>query len=263
MKMKLKILVSVMIIFSLSLIGCGYAAPPNLAEQNVVPDGPSNRQPGQFAFVRKANDDLNGDGIKEEIDLASFGEGGDFTLKAGRATVKGKLNQGGADGFVVVDIDKSDRYKEIAVHTPGPSSDDEFLVYSYDGATFKIMGDLYRWPNFTGKGIVYVDNWMGFWTKTSKYVLTKQRTLKLIPQEFYSVDTDGTVRESFSLQKSRNENTIVANLGKGSKINIVLCAAGSSNYYEDWFLIRSENNLLGWAKGKEIFERVDGLSFAD
>ncbi|MDA8210292.1 MAG: hypothetical protein M0021_00190 [Clostridia bacterium] len=220
-------------------------------------------QPAQFTFFKVAKEDLNGDGTEEEIKISDIDQEGNFVLKAGQASVKGKLKQGGADGFVIVDIDKSDKHKEVAVHTPGPSSDDEFLVYGFDGTVLKEMGRLSRWPKFTGNGIVYVDDWMGFWSKTSKYVLTNQRILKYVPQEFYSVNQEGTVRESFALQKSRTDNSVVAKLQKGSRITIVLCAPPSKNYYDDWFLIKSETNLLGWAKGRDMFERVDGLSFAD
>jgi len=98
------------------------------------------------------------------------------------------------------------------------SSDDEFLVYSYGGGIFKEMGRLSRWPMFPGNGIIYVDDWMGFWSKTSKYVQTNQRVLKQVPQEFYAVNQEGTVRESFALLTSRTDNTIMTSLKQGSRI---------------------------------------------
>jgi len=86
------------------------------------------------------------------------------------ALVKGELSMGGADGFIIIDIDTSDKYKEIAVHTPGPSDDDEYIIYWYDGNSIKEVGRVSRWPTFPGNGIVYVDDWMGFWMKRDKCI---------------------------------------------------------------------------------------------
>jgi hypothetical protein len=163
-----------------------------------------------------------------------------------------------------VDIDTSDKYKEIAVHNPGPSEDDEYAIYWYDGKSIKAMGVLSRWPKLFGNGIVLVDDWMGFWSKKDKYVLNKKtRGLELIPQEFYYVGAEATVKEIFPIYETRDGSTIVANLAPKSKILILLCDCSPGEYMDKWYLIKSETGILGWTRPKPFHEKLDGLNYAD
>ncbi|MCI5212227.1 MAG: hypothetical protein D3910_26375 [Candidatus Electrothrix sp. ATG2] len=167
---------------------------------------------GSFAentFVKSAEVDLNGDGTPEHIRVSEITESGDFLLKIEQASITGKLDSGAADGFIIVDIDTGDKHKEVAVHTPGPSSDDEYLIYWYDGKSIKNTGRLARWPEFLGNGIVHVKNWMGFWSQNNKYVLDKKtRKLHLVPQDMYYVGVEVDVKESFPIYKTRDDRCI-------------------------------------------------------
>jgi hypothetical protein len=124
-------------------------------------------------FTFQSSTDLNGDKIPEEINLTNIDETTEFSLEISGKNIRGKFNEESSDGFIVVDIDKYDKYKEIAVHTPGPSSDDEYLIYWYNGDSIKETARLSRWPKFLGNGIVYVDGWLGFWSRRDKYILNK------------------------------------------------------------------------------------------
>jgi hypothetical protein len=168
------------------------------------------------------------------------------------------------DGFAIVDINKGDKYKEIAVHSPGPSDDDEYFIYWYNGSTINEVGQIGRWPRFTGNGIVYVDSWISFWQNTDKYVLTKQRRLQLVPQPFYYVGVKSTVKKSFPILASRESKSIVANVREGSRIFIVLCdmSSVSQNDYDIWYMIRSESNLVGWVSESNLIPNTD-LPVAD
>ncbi len=214
-------------------------------------------------FLKVAKTDLNGDGKVEEISISGITEIGNFILKIDNVSIKGELGDE-VDGFIIVDIDTKDQYKEIAVHTPGPSDDDEYLIYWYDGKSIKEMGKLMRWPKFPGNGIVLVDNWMGFWQKRDKYVLdNKTRTLYLVPQEFYYVGIEATVKESFPIYKTRTGSEVVANLKPGSKIFILVCDTSPDDYDSHWYLIKSETGLVGWAALKSFTGKVEGLPWAD
>ena len=138
-------------------------------------------------FLIHTKVDLNSDGIKEEISIKPIEpvtyteEENNFLLMIDDVTIKGRLEEGLPDGFTIVDINTRDGYKEVAVHTPGDSTDDEFLIYKYDGNSIKEVGRVSHWPTFYGNGIVLVDEHMDFWSKKDKYVLQKHsHTLKWI-----------------------------------------------------------------------------------
>ncbi len=223
--------------------------------------------------VTSATVDLDNDGTIDNVFLSDIRESGDFVLNVNRIARKGKLLEGEADGFLIVDIDATDRYKEISVHTPGPSDDDEYLFYWYDGKSLMEMGRLSRWPEFVGNGIVLVDGWMGFWKKREKYVLDKTtRTLHRVPQELYHVGVEATVRESFPIFHSRKHSDIVARVRPGSKVLLLACDPSPEcktpkgevdDYYCDWYLIRSVTGLTGWARLRSFWNKVEGLPWAD
>jgi len=213
-------------------------------------------------FIMVGSADLNGDGKKEKISISGVTNLGDFVLQVDRVFIKGKLCDR-TNGFTIVDIDTNDKYKEIAVHTHGPSDDDEYLIYWYDGKSIKEMGKLWRWPKFFGNGKVLVKDWMGFWLRTKKYILTKERTLKLVPQEFYFVGVGGTVTKSLPILEERNGKEVVANLRVGSKVLIVLCDTSPEDYGDYWYLIKSDTNILGWVKQRDVYDYLEGLPMAD
>jgi len=217
-----------------------------------------------YKFVKSAEVDLNGDNKTEKILLTDTTELGDFKLKIGEYSVTGKLEEGEPDGFIVVDIDKNDKSKEIAVHTPGPSDDDEYIIYGYSGHSIDTMGNLARWPTFFGNGIIHVKSWMGFWSKTEKYVLHKgTRSLKRVSQEFYSVGIEVIVKDSFPIYKTRKGKQLVAYLKPISNINILVCDPSSEDYSSHWYLIKSSPGLIGWAKLGSFSRKVEGLMWAD
>ena len=217
-----------------------------------------------FKIIQSAEADLDGDGIPEKVSVSQITEHGDFLLTIDKISVKGKVGLEKVDGFAVVDIDTSDRYKEIAIHNPGPSDDDEYLIYWYDGKSIKEMGLLSRWPKFLGNGTVIVGDWMGFWMRKKLYVLSNEtRTLKIIPQEFYYVGIGTTVKESFPLYETRNESKIVTYLTPKSKIFILLSDWPSEERMgKGWFLIKSEGDVIGWTR-KLSHDTVENLPVAD
>lgn len=224
-------------------------------------------------FVTSETVDLDKDGTIDNVSLSEVKESGEFVLNVNRISRKGKLIEGKTDGFLIVDIDATDRYKEIAVHTPGPSDDDEYLLFWYDGKSLKDMGRLSRWPKFVGNGIVLVDGWMGFWKKREKYLLDKTtRTFHRVPQELYHVGAEATVRESFPILERRERSQIVARVRPGSKVLILVCDPSPEcktpegeidDYYCDWYLIRSVTGLTGWARLRSFWNKVEGLPWAD
>ncbi|MFA5859572.1 MAG: hypothetical protein WC955_10985 [Elusimicrobiota bacterium] len=229
---------------------------------------------GQNKFVLTATAELNGDKKSETVTVKAVGDAGDFVLTIGTIIVKDKLYTGAPDGFIITDIDSSDKYKEVAVHSPGPSDDDEYLIYQYTGIAVKQAGRLVRWPVFPGNGIVYADDWLGFWKKREKYVLSQDHELIPVPQELYYVGVAGKVKESFMLYKSRMERIIVATPRVGSEVILLTCDVSGkyvdtdkgddmTDWFRDWYLIKTETGLTGWAQLNTFSEKLDGLPWAD
>lgn len=199
--------------------------------------------------------DLNGDGKPETIRLVKL-EAGRFRLHINQDTFEGTLG-GEVEGFYIADVNKSDKYREVVVYTPGPSDDDEHVFFWFDGKRIHKMGHLMRWLKFLGNGIVLADDWMGFWTITRKYVLTKDRKLVEVPQEFYYVGVTGKVSKPLTLYRTRQTKQVLATLRVGSNAEIILSDG------KGWYLVKSENRLLGWAKEESLLESISNLPFAD
>ncbi len=221
--------------------------------------------------LRQATVDLNGDGQPEQIRLDTVENSSRFTLWVNDHKISAFLGETpddsemAPDGFFVVDLDTSDKYKEIAVHTPGPSDDDAYSLFWYDGKALRQVGNVSRWPTFVGNGIVLVDDWQGFWTRRKKYVLDREsHQLRFVPQEFYYVGIQGTVATSFPIYYQRNSKNVVANLLPGSKIDILVCdLAEPDNYGKQWYLIRSTTGLVGWARLDSFQGKIPDLPWAD
>lgn len=191
--------------------------------------------------------DLNGDGKVETVKLTKLKDG--FRLQINQATVEDTLGDE-PEGFYIADVDRSDKYREIVVYTPGPSDDYEHAFFWFDGQRIHKMGHLMRMLKFLGNGIVLADDWMGFWVITRKYVLSKDRRLVEVPQEFYYVGVTGKVSEPLTLYQTRQSKRVLATLRVGSKAEIVLSDA------KGWYPVKSENRLLGWAKEDSVMKSM-------
>ena len=215
-------------------------------------------------FMKTATVDLNSDGVKEKILLAYNEKKSAFTLTvSGHKAMSNSVEP--VDGFMVVDIDTKDNYKEIAVHTPGPSEDDIYWVYGFNTKGVKLMGILQRWPVFKGQGDIYVRDWMGFWEKTDKYVLdNKHRELRLVPQKFYPVGQAATVREPVSIYKTPDlTGKATIQLKPKSKVMIAQFRQQGQTRTDGQYLVKSSTGIAGWTDSRTIYNKFAGLSMAD
>ena len=225
----------------------------------------STSQSQEFSFSESV--DLNSDNLKELITLTVDRERPNhFVLKINEISISDFLGEEGTeiDGFLIVDIDSTDLMKEIAVHNPGPSSDDEYLVYWCDGKQIKKVAHLSRWPIFRGNGVVYVDNWEGFWKRRDKYILDKKtHSLKLIPQFAYYVGINLRVKSSFPIYQNSDLRKAIHNLSEGSAITLLLCKISGNDWMKYLYLIKTEEDIIGWASFDSIYSNAEGFQFAD
>ncbi len=226
--------------------------------------------------------DLNGDG-KPEIVRFECDDDGVYKLSVGSKEVRGELPAfGGSCKIQAIDLDRSDRFKELQLHTDGPSDDPADHLYRWDGQTLILMAELTGWLRVPGNGIVYTDAHRGFWTQTDKYVVNaKTHRLDTIRPEMYFMQSGvleaedeevpgpvrGTVSRGFPIYCERNRTRPLATLAEGSRIQVLAFAPTTgvfNNLYEQkgWYLVRSQTGLLGWAHADELIERVHDLPFA-
>ena len=225
-------------------------------------------------FVTDATADLNGDGKADTIKLTPqhVRGTGDFTLTVNGVSIKEDVGYGGAAGFRIVDIDENDKYREVAVHTDGPSDDPADMCFWYDGKKLRRTGPVMRGvPEFLGHGIVLARDWCSWGYTTEKYVLTAKHELKRVPQEFYWLGVEGTAQKSFPIYSARDGDRVQANVRRGSKVLLVLRAGqydgktGKPQWplkteHGQW-LLKTEHGQLGWVR--EYPAPLLGLFMAD
>jgi hypothetical protein len=206
--------------------------------------------------TNSASVDLNGDGKPEALALSVDEAKEEFVLKAGTSTVRGPIGGSTPSGFVVVDLDSSDKRKEVSVHTGQTDSDKREYLYAFDGKTLKPLGSVPSLTEARGNGIILSDSWQGFWNRRDKYAYdAKAGKVSEVPQELYAVDVEATVKQSFPLARSRTDKTAVATLAQGSKIEILAAApVGKGDYL---YLVKSSTGLLGWATSKDLMAKAE------
>jgi hypothetical protein len=213
-------------------------------------------------FSAKA--DLNSDKKPETIKLEKSNDANGFKLIVNDKQVMNKLSNGETEGFNIIDIDVSDKYKEIAVYTSGDSEDYEYILYWYNGEQISLIGNFLGQPVFNGNGIVYLDNWMGFWKSRDKLVIDKTtRKPQIINQFAYYVGVKAKVKNGFAIYQETALIHKVAVLSENTGIELLLCDKTSKDYFTFKYLIKSESGLIGWANLKSILDNTEGLPTAD
>lgn len=216
--------------------------------------------------------DLDGNGRKEKVWVtlakASTNLTDHSTLHVDKAEVP---FYGEYDGLEIVDIDRSDRYKEIDVRTYSGSDAVDHNIYWYDGKSIQKMADLSWKADYKGNGIVLNQVWTCYVTIIEKYVLDKKsRKLVLVPQEMYYVGTKRKVLRSFPVYYSRQGNSIVANVETNSTITVLVYvpnqaarkSPGKYDVMQEWFLIKTQSGLLGWVRLQTLSQYVQGMQGA-
>jgi len=92
---------------------------------------------------------------------------------------------------------------------------------------------------------------------------TAQWKLREVPQEFYFVGAEGTVKRSFPITFDRTARSApVANLAQGSRIQVLLAAPSAQQGQPPHYLVKSTTGLVGWTTHAELEQKTEGLPFA-
>lgn len=199
----------------------------------------------------KANEkvfiDLNGDGKKEEIIYENLHDAG-YRLSINGNSVEESKYTNLADFFVVVDINKSDKYKEILISDYGPSNDDYSTYYIFDGSKLVKMGETagvieYNEIKMDGSGnfsTMTRGQILQTWFFEKYYKLTSEHRLIEIPQDIFITDYDVFVKRQIKLYTERNYTGKYFDLLEGQIVKIV----GTDD--KEWCLIETSTGRKGW-----------------
>lgn len=228
-----------------------------------------------YTFVSsKAAMDINSDSRKENITI-TFNS--NYTPTRYEINVNNASLEGSGATIIpmlyIVDINKSDKYKQIAVVDAGPSDDFTTTFYYFDGKEIKnigtISGDI-RGMYLEGNGIIHTKTRgkiLQTWFYTDEYKLTNNHTLVNLPKKLYKMKTNITLLTNFYALKDKNEKSIKVAFHKGDKAVILesdnekWCKIIDSNGNTGWFSV-SRFNIIneGGVDANTVF---DGLSNAD
>ena len=209
--------------------------------------------------------DLNGDG-KPEIIVLKNNESFGFILSISGIQYTDSPYDNPPDRLEIIDIDKTDTYKEVLLHFPSSTDDpdDGNMILWYNGSSIFKMGDCIGWPVFPGNGIVYIDHYTGFWTQRDKYEIDPS-TGKLIhvPQYGYFVGVRATVKKPFVIYREQELQHKVALLARDSEIELILYAPGNNELVAHFYLVKSQTGLTGWVKEFDVFDYLEGIPYFD
>lgn len=218
--------------------------------------------------------DLNGDGKNDEIVYKILNERG-YTLSINGISVEDGKFTNLADFFAVVDIDKSDKYKEILISDYGPSNDDVSTYYYFDGNKLIKMGETggvieYNEIKIDGSGnfsALTRGQILQTWYFDKHYKLTSDHKVIEIPTVIYKTDFDVFVKRQIKLYTEKSDTSKYFYLHEGQVVKIV----GNDN--KEWCLIETSTGRKGWFalekfskirnEGLDASEFFAGLCYAD
>lgn len=249
--------------FYLTLIIALFAISPLYSQD----DGPT----GEIFFVILVGEefaDLNGDGKNDIINLGLRDDQGDyssFILTINDIQIRGKHSYN-VDNFLIVDLDRSDKQKEVAVHTPNANGPDEYIIYKYDGTAIKQIGRTYSTTTFNGDGTVDVVSYMPFWDKNDTYVYDREKDeLVWVEKNEYDIEIECKVLEEFPVFPVINASGFSEKLKKGQTIKIVKAVhkndCTKTGPYGwglcDEFSYITDTGSNGWATMEQMMGKID------
>lgn len=217
---------------------------------------------------KEQNEDLDGDGVKDKITLNIIYNEEDyssFLLQINNAEVLDKHSYN-VDGYAVIDLDKSDNQKEIAVHTPNANGPDEYIIYTYDGKNIKRIGSTHSFTKFNGDGTLDVETYRSFWTKNDRYIYDKEKDeLEWVSRKEYDINEEYTVIEVFTIFPVMGSANTNGFLKKGEKIRITKAiiaddcnktGAYSDELCDEFFYV-TEDGRGGMVTLEDLIGKVD------
>lgn len=224
--------------------------------------------------------DLDGDGRPERIEFTSDrSESGSaccvFTLSVDGVG----LRHPGiylAGPVAVVDIDSTDRRRELVVPELGPSSDDATHFFGWSDGRLSSLGTLPGRPGVSwsplvidGSGQVVAHcrgQVLQTWYHPCLYRLTEEGGLEAIAEESYAMDTPLVMLDDFDVHVARDTSAATFRLRAGERIVVVgsddrrWCEIEAADGRRGWFTVQGYSRLADGRRAEEVFA---GLGNAD
>ncbi len=229
--------------------------------------------------------DVNLDGKADTVQLyCPYSSGGEFekyALKIGDTNIC--IDQYGYELYLgFADIDKNDKFNEIAVSIIGDSDFAQTSFFRYDGKSIMKLGTIdgfygeYRSGSYSSTGKVTVNgsgtvrtmargDILHTWSYDDEYIINNN-TLKQVPRDLYLMNCEVTVIKQITLKKSRTD----ANPGITLKVGEVVIIKETDN--KSWCSVVNSKGETGWfevydydmIKGTDLSaaEFFDGLDYA-
>jgi len=206
--------------------------------------------------------DLNGDGKEENVYIIEA-KGDILVVNNAYLPVVGT---GSTWGFV--DIDKSDKYIEVAMDDEGPSDDYSTSFYYYNDRNFVPMGTV---GGLLRYGVV-IDgsgtfdshergNILHTWFYKQRNRLNQDHKVEPIQQGVIEMNTKVAILKELKLQKTPYDSRISLVLMPGDKATITMTDD------KEWCLVENINGEKGWFSINYLREYpgdyFEGLCFAD
>ena len=217
--------------------------------------------------------DLNGDGKKDNIKY-QIADNNVFILKVNNLEIK-SYGDNLADKPYVVDINKQDGIKELAVQEFGPSSDERTYFFYYTGTELRFMGKLRELCS--EKGYIKGDGkvistirplLLQTWFLKKEYRLDGEHLLEGIKSDLYPANYTSetlTLKTSLKLFEKPKNNNVLIEINAGDKLKLL----GSDGI--EWCYAEAKG-IKGWfsvdgftmrENGLYVGEVFDGLCNAD
>lgn len=211
--------------------------------------------------------DLDGNNKEENVKLTLIEDDYGwryFILTIDNDSVLGKHSYN-VNGFLIIDLDTSDKFKEIAIYTPNVNGPDEFIIYKYDEQISEI-GRINSYATFPGNRKIIVETEMMFWIKTDTVFFNEiSETLVSNPKEFYKINIEVNVLEPFSIYSDRENFMVLEELDIDDEVVVMACDTSPSyneetpnSYWDcDWYQIKTDSDEIGWARLKSFLYKLD------
>lgn len=209
---------------------------------------------GTPGTVLKDKVDLDGDGKADKLlGVTAAGQGDQLALKV---TV-GKLSLADTQTYKdvaveIVDIDPTDKSKELLITGTSDSGKKWFTVFIYDGKHLvqgaKINSGAGSGAiHLVGGGQIIIDMPKKFYTAHSAWHL-EGLSLQEITQPFVYVGAKAHVTQDVLLVHDPSSSVTVTALAAGELVQVLIGTTDEKK----WFLVLSPNGLVGWVDQIEI-----------
>ncbi len=206
----------------------------------------------------EATADLDGDGTPETVRVTYSGlEESKWEIGVREAVMSSYYEM--PEGAYVVDINKADKQREVAITDHGPSSDDHTQLFTYrSGEVVKIgsvSGILFAGD---GKGRVstYARSWQGpllTWFFRIEYQLDDAGRLAMMPTRWYASDLPLKTKQAMQLYDKPDADEPGVTLQAGTEVIMDLSDIST------WFHLKAADGTEGWIK----YQNGENLVFPD